>query len=466
MTEFRIPKESSLALMKRFRKLVEEEPLCNYHVTICTNVKQNHFTDNNARKAFDDAIIECDKHPGLAVISVDVNAQRGNAPSVRFDYQQEKLVDKLRINSAEHDANLRVLSCLESHFEFRSLASVAEDLISEELRFQLHRVQDAQSLLNDNAGRISEVLTEHAAKVVDRDREAREALAKTLEKERAALEDEYQRRREVLTKAEEAVSSKEHELKLLEHRGVRRTMLNELLEDLNKSFTPSRYAASQRTVVHLGVVSVLGFCFALLYQLINFAQVGMLAPLRVQMASNEPLHTAAVADDVSTLETADAVNQTSADDAKGDQGLLAAESVLRSSGTLNWVFYVPVASMVIVIISTILMYLRWIRAIYSDAADFDFESAKFKRDILRANWLAELMLEAKNPTREGAEPLDLPDALLAQFSNRLFDSIKASAIEHPLEQLQRYAKQFKKLTVGPVTMESTGEKTSARSEPT
>jgi hypothetical protein len=70
------------------------------------------------------------------------------------------------------------------------------------------------------------------------------------------------------------------------------------------------------------------------------------------------------------------------------------------------------------------------------------------------SWIAELILEARNPTAEGQEPFEIPAFLLEQFSSGLFGSISASESRHPIEDLQRYAKQFTKLSFGPVSIKS------------
>ncbi len=137
-------------------------------------------------------------------------------------------------------------------------------------------------------------------------------------------------------------------------------------------------------------------------------------------------------------------------------GLLgfAAYTFVSNSAAQSAALYVPFTSGTIIFGSTLVFYLRWLNYRFRQHAETEFHNLNFSKDILRASWIAELLLEAHSPTDERQQPFDIPDFLLEQYSADLFQKSTSSTSIHPIEDLQKYARQFKKLTVGPVTIES------------
>jgi hypothetical protein len=95
-------------------------------------------------------------------------------------------------------------------------------------------------------------------------------------------------------------------------------------------------------------------------------------------------------------------------------------------------------------VTTFVYYLKWNDRWFREHADAELAATRYKADIYRASWLAELVLEAQ--TEADAE---LPPELIAAFGRNLFvDPGPTKESEHPIEAISSLVKRVRSVTVG------------------
>jgi hypothetical protein len=98
----------------------------------------------------------------------------------------------------------------------------------------------------------------------------------------------------------------------------------------------------------------------------------------------------------------------------------------------------------VTLFATLIYYLKWNDRWFREHAEGEFASKRYKSDMLRASWLAELVSE-----RAQAKQPDLPPELLEAFTQNLFrGSTPLAEAEHPFEQLTSLIKHAKELKIG------------------
>lgn len=102
--------------------------------------------------------------------------------------------------------------------------------------------------------------------------------------------------------------------------------------------------------------------------------------------------------------------------------------------------------------ATMLFYLKWSDRWFREHADEELQSKRYKADMLRASWAAELAAEW---AKEGK---DVPPELLEVFARNLFVNAPLGETEHPADALLGLLKRTQKLDVtkDKVTLEAGG----------
>ncbi len=126
---------------------------------------------------------------------------------------------------------------------------------------------------------------------------------------------------------------------------------------------------------------------------------------------------------------------------------LALLSAGKASGPT---FYSPFAAGSLLLASTAVVLIRHVLIRARRHTEIDLSIMQYSRDMYRMSWITELLFEAKaNAGVEGkTDPVTIPELLLSQFSHSLFESPKERESAHPLDDLQRYLKRFKKFSIG------------------
>ena len=311
-----------------------------------------------------------------------------------------------------------LLGALDTCFDLQPRHQLASDGLPQNVKSQVDTYQGA---INELLGSVAKVETLHAEqtrrlqefwdqKHVDLEQREEQRTAKHLEKveaDRLALQEER-----------DELERERSQFQLKESRGVRRKLLIKLRAVLKhqKDFRSSKTLAVRSSVLFLAcLLSV---------------SIGIWLVWYALFASVQTEGTAGTA----SLPTS---------------GTAAVGNVETEPSTAHTIrLYVPLASGTLMIGSTLVFLLRWLHSNAKQQAAFDYQNARFHRDILRASWVAELLFEADNLAQDGRQPVRFPDAMIEHFCQDLFKEESSNEAIHPLDDLQQYARKFKRFSIG------------------
>lgn len=116
--------------------------------------------------------------------------------------------------------------------------------------------------------------------------------------------------------------------------------------------------------------------------------------------------------------------------------------VAAFSGNLSYLIGFSIS--MVTLICFLVYFLRWQDYYYSTHADVEISNQLYKNDIMRANWLTEMVYESK-PKEEA----QFPQELLASFSRNLFSQSisRGNAPSHPYEEVLSVVKGVKNITI-------------------
>lgn len=211
-----------------------------------------------------------------------------------------------------------------------------------------------------------------------------------LGKQRAALEKEFEDRRtelkassdaalaeaqRALDERTKALDAKEKEFDLRDEQLVRRRLLDEIQKELEKAQTPriSATTAGLRTQVRKIVALV---------EIVSGAVIGIGA------------------------------------------------GAISKSSTLEWYHFTSIAVPFAAFLSTAIWFLRWEERWFRDHANQEFLASRYRADMLRASWTAELAAELQKK-----EKGEIPPELLQAMTRGLFAPTTEASPEHPFEQV-------------------------------
>lgn len=124
----------------------------------------------------------------------------------------------------------------------------------------------------------------------------------------------------------------------------------------------------------------------------------------------------------------------------------------------DWHILGPLTAGFVTFVLTTIYYLKWNDRWFREHADSEFSAKRYKADILRASWVAELVSER---AKEGAG--ELPSDLLAAYTRNLFRDVGGSRVsEHPLDDLTALAKRATKVEIGKGVFSIEGERAVAK----
>jgi hypothetical protein len=109
----------------------------------------------------------------------------------------------------------------------------------------------------------------------------------------------------------------------------------------------------------------------------------------------------------------------------------------------SWVLTVPLSAASATFVTTVVYYLKWNDRWFREHADAEFAARRYKADILRASWLAELIAEL------ATDKVELPPDLLKSFTRDLFARPTTTRVsEHPLDGVADLVKDAQDIQIG------------------
>lgn len=222
--------------------------------------------------------------------------------------------------------------------------------------------------------------------IVQNQTEATEQLGK----QRAALEKEFSERsanlqaateaklteeRQALDERAKGLDAKEKEFDFRDEQLVRRRLLDEIQKELEKAQTPKVSATTEgkRTEVRKIVLAI---------EMVSGAVLGIGA------------------------------------------------GAMSKSSTLEWYHFTSIAIPFAAFLSTAIWFLRWEERWFRDHANQEFLASRYRADMLRASWTAELAAELQKKDKG-----QIPPELLQAMTRGLFAPTTDASPDHPFEQV-------------------------------
>ena len=135
-------------------------------------------------------------------------------------------------------------------------------------------------------------------------------------------------------------------------------------------------------------------------------------------------------------------------------GSVAGISVYKilTSATPDWHFFAPLTAGVVGFSLTMIYYMKWHDRWFREHADAEFAAKRYKADVLRASWIAELIHEwAKDGKGE------IPKDVIDSFTFGLFRDASPSRVDaHPLEDITSLVKRATRIDIGKGTLSIQG----------
>ncbi|MCC6971831.1 MAG: hypothetical protein IT434_16585 [Phycisphaerales bacterium] len=126
----------------------------------------------------------------------------------------------------------------------------------------------------------------------------------------------------------------------------------------------------------------------------------------------------------------------------GVAGLMAYK--LFTEAAFDWHILLALSASFFAFIAMMVYYLRWNDLWFRQHADAEFAARRYKADILRASWIAELLNEW---AKEGKG--DLPADLLAAYTRGLFlDASPSRPVDHPLDHMTSLMRRATEISFG------------------
>ncbi len=341
------------------------------------------------------------KHRHLMAESAHVKLAADSNKQFRYAARPDLVSGELHIEGAKtQDEALRFLNAASKHFELSAYIDVISPVgLTEPQRNALQAQERSVADFKSEVERLADFL----AKIAREDAEQRRKLQFDLEQDYRAkaddaaaehqrklveIDERRQRGDDDLAAREKAFAAEKASFETNEAKYVRRRMLAKLEEVLAKSESMSLSKETQRKrwLVH-GVVAL-----ALLTS----------GTFVWSMASR-----------------------------------------FLSEAKPDWHFGLPMATGTLTFVAMLIYYIRWIDRWFREHAEGELAAERYQADIVRANWLAELVAEQRQLAAE------LPPELLDAFTRNLFRGTTTLAeAEHPFEQVTAMLKRAKELKVG------------------
>ncbi len=270
----------------------------------------------------------------------------------------------------------------------------------------LPQFQQQQAALNDEAIRamkataasIAETLAKQAVENAKHLNEINSKSQDLLAQRERKLDEIHAKKLAEIEQRESEHAARVEEFNLLESRGVRRSLSDQFQEAIDDKFKVSRDTLWLRVPVHVACIAGM---------ISGIALVTVFVMKVFQAEAFEPL------------------------------------------------LLLPVAGGTLLFGTTFVFYLRWCNQWFQQHAEYEFQKSRFAKDVIRASWIAELLFEAAGENNDGS--VEVPEFLVEQFAKNLFDTPRTNQKHHPIDDLYRYARRFKKISVGAGTMSASAE---------
>jgi hypothetical protein len=117
---------------------------------------------------------------------------------------------------------------------------------------------------------------------------------------------------------------------------------------------------------------------------------------------------------------------------------------ILTSQQFDWHYLPPLSAGFVTFVFTMIYYLKWNDRWFREHADGEFAAKRYRADIYRASWLAELVTEWAKEAKG-----DLPPSLLEACTRNLFTDITPSRVsEHPMDHMLDLVKKAKEFKMG------------------
>jgi hypothetical protein len=116
----------------------------------------------------------------------------------------------------------------------------------------------------------------------------------------------------------------------------------------------------------------------------------------------------------------------------------------------SWRYAWPFSAGVVGLLGTLLFYAKWSDQWFRQHADNEMATRRYKADMLRASWIAELLSEWAETNHSA------PTEVLDVFARNLFTSTTSIPVEHPADAVVSFAKRLQRVDLGKerVTLET------------
>lgn len=111
--------------------------------------------------------------------------------------------------------------------------------------------------------------------------------------------------------------------------------------------------------------------------------------------------------------------------------------------SVEWQVYVAFSLSVTTCVGTLIYVMKWHDRWFREHADVELNAKRYRADVLRAAWLAELFSEL------GEEKVSLPTEVVAAYTRNMFESTKSGPMpDHPMEHLTSMMKRATEMEIG------------------
>ena len=313
---------------------------------------------------------------------------RFDGPSISYKAEPGKHFAEVHIdNSPDKETSIALHDAIRSSFDASGSSALLDDAIPAELKAGIEAQRAAASSLSSETTKVGRFLTDQ----IERSTEFIRNISKTILDKQSELDEQYKDRVEKF-ESDFAERVAAFERQKADHDARSATILRresvEKLETIIASQSKMKLSwptQSKRIPIHLLCIGLLG-------------GFGTLAFVYADK-------------------------------------LLAAENP-------SWQLTAPLSTGLLGFAATVIYYLKWNDNWFTQHASAEVKSMRNSADIIRANWLAELMFEWD---KEKAQ--EFPDSLIATFSQGLFHDPSIKATDHPTDEVLRFMKSLKKISV-------------------
>ncbi len=419
-TELFTKSQSALETMKLVKDYVTgllEAEVCgvvvvsigtNIQTQLIENPQKTHINKDNVDEMLGPTVEYFQENKAIDFRSISITFTQSQSASISFSRTDFSTL--IRLNEPARIPK-QAFNILSDVFAIRPKSGLVLDALPEEQRNLFLAQQEAVASLTAETSKIGDFLLKMAEKQTDHIQDVTTQLTDQYNEKDRQLTEKIDEERKEVQADRKALDEREQKLNLRESRGVRRELLQkteEAIENQNKfQFTSSTWSKS--SLVHV-------LCL-----------IGMAAGISLACVFLVPLF----------------------------QGKyeLATESVGKTEVVdtiaFSWFHFVPFPAGVILFGSTLVFYIRWASRWFSRHAESELSNLQYGKDMLRASWIAELLFEAADHKKDDKDnPVEFPPFLLEQMCANLFDYRPDSKASHPIDDIQKYAKKFKKFAIG------------------